>query len=63
MRKYIILILIIIKYCSQTLLSQGISGVAVGIQSNKMVHYPFSEVLASKTEPMDEIFELATKIR
>lgn len=45
------------------LLSQGISGVAVGIESSKMVHYTFEKVLASKTEPMQEIYELATKIR
>ncbi|MDX9807974.1 MAG: 6-phosphofructokinase [Acholeplasma sp.] len=45
------------------LLSQGISGVAVGIQNSKMVHYTFDEVLSTPNESMQDIYELAAKIR
>lgn len=45
------------------LLSQGISGVAVGIQNSKMVHYTFDEVLSTQNESMQDIYELASKIR
>lgn len=45
------------------LLSQGISGVAVGIQNSKMVHYTFDEVLSTPNELMQDIYELAAKIR
>jgi len=45
------------------LLSQGISGVAVGIQNSKMVHYTFDEVLSTPNESMQDIYELASKIR
>lgn len=45
------------------LLNQGISGVAVGIHNSKMVHYTFEEVLATPNESMQDIYELATKIR
>lgn len=44
------------------LLSQGISGVAVGIQNSKMVHYTFDEVLSTPNELMQDIYELAAKI-
>lgn len=45
------------------LLSQGISGVAVGIQNSKMVHYTFDEVLSTPNESMQDIYDLAAKIR